>query len=223
MRVDGGRHCGDGHAPTANGVSLAALARSLERADPGAIAHGRAVAALAVEMGRQLELDEITLAAIEVGATLHDVGKLLLSPTLLCKGGPLTETEWELMRTHPSEGERLLAHVIGSDDALAIVRSHHERWDGEGYPSGLMGAEIPLSARIVAPADAFHAMTHDRPYRPAMSHSAALLELIRNAGSQFDAECIETLLRIAQGLDSNGSTRTAESRRRNGSRTATVE
>jgi HD-GYP domain-containing protein (c-di-GMP phosphodiesterase class II) len=204
-------------------VSLAALAQSLERADPGAIAHGRSVAALAVEMGRQLDLDDVTLAAIEVGATLHDVGKLLLSPTLLCKGGPLTEAEWKLMRTHPREGERLLAQVIGSEDALAIVRSHHERWDGAGYPSRLAGDEIPLGARIVAPADAFHAMTHDRPYRPAMSRSAALLELIRNAGSQFDAECIETLLLVAQGPGSAEPTRTDERRRRIGSRTATAE
>jgi HD-GYP domain-containing protein (c-di-GMP phosphodiesterase class II) len=204
-------------------VSLAALAQSLERADPGAIAHGRSVAALAVEMGRQLDLDDVTLAALEVGATLHDVGKLLLSPTLLGKGGPLTESEWELMRMHPAEGERLLAHVIGSEDALAIVRSHHERWDGAGYPSRLVGDEIPLCARIVAPADAFHAMTHDRPYRPAMSRSAALLELIRNAGSQFDAECIETLLRVAQRPGSDEATRTVEPRRRNGSRTVTAD
>jgi putative two-component system response regulator len=216
--VGGATNGGNGRAAESNGASLATLAQQLESVDPGAIAHGRAVAALAVEMGRQLELDAAALAAIEVGATLHDVGKLVLSPTVLRKAGPLTEAEWQVMRTHPSEGERLLAPMIHSGDALAVVRSHHERWDGDGYPSGLAGEEIPLPARIVAAADAFYAMTHDRPYRRAVSRSAALIELIRNAGSQFDAACVETLLRIAR-WNSNGSTRKAESPRRSATRT----
>ncbi len=216
--MGGATHGGNGRAAESNGASLATLAQRLESVDPGAIAHGRGVAALAVEMGRQLELDAAALAAIEVGATLHDVGKLVLSPSLLGKPGPLTESEWEVMRTHPAEGERLLTRMINSPSALAVVRSHHERWDGDGYPSGLAGEEIPLPARIVAAADAFYAMTHNRPYRRAISRSAALIELIRNAGSQFDAACVETLLKIAR-WSSNGSTRRDESRRRSATRT----
>jgi HD-GYP domain-containing protein (c-di-GMP phosphodiesterase class II) len=189
---------GGNGAPESNGASLTILVQRLERADPGAIAHGRAVAALAVEIGKRLDLDAALLAAIEVGATLHDVGKLVLSPALLTKGGPLTELEWKLIRTHPSEGERLLAPLIKSVDALAVVRCHHERWDGEGYPHRLAGEEIPLPARIVASADAFFAMTQNRPYRKVMTPAAATVELIRNAGSQFDATCVEMLLRVAR-------------------------
>jgi HD-GYP domain-containing protein (c-di-GMP phosphodiesterase class II) len=112
---------------------------------------------------------------------------------VLTKPGPLNELEWAAMRRHAALGERLLAHILDQADVLAIVRSHHERWDGGGYPDGKRGDEIPLAARIVAVADAFQAMIEARPYRSPRTRVAALEEITSESGRQFDPSCVEAL------------------------------
>jgi HD-GYP domain-containing protein (c-di-GMP phosphodiesterase class II) len=132
---------------------------------------------------------------LEFGALLHDVGKIAVPKEILHKDGPLSEDEWTVMRQHTVEGQRMLETVGGVLGAVGrIVRSSHERWDGKGYPDGLAGEAIPVEARICAASDAFSAMTTDRPYRAAMSLEAAIAELERNAGTQFDPRVVEALV-----------------------------
>ncbi|MDQ3608753.1 MAG: HD domain-containing protein [Actinomycetota bacterium] len=134
---------------------------------------------------------------VELSALLHDVGKVAVPREVLDKPGPLDEREWALMHRHSIEGQRM---VEGSDASLAtighVVRSCHERWDGGGYPDGLAGVAIPLAARIVAVADAYSAMTSDRPYRRALPEGRARRELRANAGSQFDSAVVDAALAV---------------------------
>jgi HD-GYP domain-containing protein (c-di-GMP phosphodiesterase class II) len=116
-------------------------------------------------------------------------------PTILAKPGPLTESEWEFVRRHPVIGERILAAAPALAGAARIVRSTHERYDGGGYPDRLAGDEIPLEARIISVCDAFHAMTSERPHRPARAHTQALDELRAGAGAQFDPSVVEAFVR----------------------------
>ena len=138
-------------------------------------------------MGDHLELGEREMREVELGAMLHDVGKVSIPGEVIRKPGSLTEEEWALMRGHTIEGEKMLGQFGGLlGEVGSVVRSHHERFDGAGYPDGLRGEDIPIAARIISVCDAFHAMTSDRPYRDAMSVPAALDELRRESGAQFD-------------------------------------
>ena len=127
---------------------------------------------------------------------MHDVGKIGISDTILGKTGALSDEEWELMRKHPVIGERMLTGVDFLKPALPVVRHHHERWDGQGYPDKLSGEEIPLAARIVMVCDAYDAMTSDRPYRKALSVSEACRELFQKSGTQFDPRCAAMLVEV---------------------------
>jgi HD-GYP domain-containing protein (c-di-GMP phosphodiesterase class II) len=159
--------------------------------------HALHVAELSVRIGAALGLRRPELEALELAAKLHDVGKLTIPPSILAKPGPLDDEEWAAMRRHPVEGARLVAPYVPSPVVHAIIRSHHERWDGAGYPDGLRADQIPLGARIVAVVDAFCAMIEPRPYRPTLDESAARSELIAQAGRQFDPLCVEQAHRIA--------------------------
>jgi HD-GYP domain-containing protein (c-di-GMP phosphodiesterase class II) len=157
-------------------------------------AHSRSVVELAVRVGDELGLDDDSRQELEFAALLHDVGKLAIPKEIINKPGALTRDEYELVKTHTVEGQVLLDHVGGLLGRVgSIVRSCHERWDGGGYPDGLEGERIPLAARIVFCCDAYNAMTTDRPYRAAMPHAAALEELWRNAGTQFDPRVVAAL------------------------------
>jgi HD-GYP domain-containing protein (c-di-GMP phosphodiesterase class II) len=125
---------------------------------------------------------------------LHDIGKVAVSDEILGKPGPLTESEYAEIKRHPLIGADLVARVEGLDPIVPWIRHSHEHYDGTGYPSGLSGEDIPLAARILLVADAFDAMTSDRPYRDALSREEALRELEEHAGSQFDPRCVELLL-----------------------------
>jgi putative nucleotidyltransferase with HDIG domain len=148
---------------------------------------------VAVAMATELKLPAAERRCVELGALLHDVGKLSIPDRVLTKPGPLNELEWEANRRHATLGERLLARIVQQPEVLAVVRSHHERWDGRGYPDGKRGEEIPLAARIVAVADAFQAMIEPRPYREPRTRASALEEITSESELQFDPACVEAL------------------------------
>jgi HD-GYP domain-containing protein (c-di-GMP phosphodiesterase class II) len=156
--------------------------------------HSRDVVNLAIEVGRRMRLDEETLRDLEFSALLHDIGKIAVPKEIINKPGRLTASEWEVMKRHTIDGQRMLENVGGVLARVgAIVRASHEDYDGTGYPDGLAGEEIPIEARICSACDAFSAMTTDRPYRPAMPAAEALAELRRCSGTQFDPVVIATL------------------------------
>jgi HD-GYP domain-containing protein (c-di-GMP phosphodiesterase class II) len=159
--------------------------------------HSRSVIELARGVGVKLEFDEVMLRDLEFAALLHDIGKVTVPNEIINKPGPLTDEEWAIMRTHTMEGERMLKQVGGVlGEAGSIVRSHHEHFDGKGYPDGLIGEEIPIAARVISCCDAFNAMTTDRAYRKAMPLADAIAELTGNSGTQFDPAVVEAVLEI---------------------------
>ena len=173
------------------------LADVIEHDDNYTGSHSRGVVSLSLEVGEKMGLDPAQLRNVEFAALLHDVGKLAISKDIINKKGPLSESEWALMKVHTITGEEMLGKVGGLFASVAkIVRSSHERWDGKGYPDRLKGVAIPVEARIVACCDAFNAMTTDRSYRSAMSLDAALEEVRSNAGTQFDPGVALTLIDI---------------------------
>ena len=146
-----------------------------------------------------MELDPDAAGAVEFAALLHDVGKIAVPKEIVNKPGKLDEHEWEIIKTHTVEGQKMLEQVGGfMGEVGEIVRSHHERWDGGGYPDGLRGEQIPLEARIVSCCDTFNAMTTTRAYRRAMSVEVALDELRANAGSQLDPAVVEVLVALVE-------------------------
>jgi HD-GYP domain-containing protein (c-di-GMP phosphodiesterase class II) len=165
---------------------LETLTRALDARDPDASAHANRVAILAEALARRLGWRDASLEPLRLGGALHDLGKLTIPQRLLLKRSALTPTELAHVREHPSAGTRLLAPIAPARPLLPYVLFHHERWDGGGYPTGRSGAGIPLGARVLAVVDAFDAMTSDRPYRCALSVEAAIDEIDRCAGGQFD-------------------------------------
>jgi putative nucleotidyltransferase with HDIG domain len=164
------------------------LLEALALHDRCTAAHCRRVADLALDLANQLRLPSTEVLLIGCGALLHDLGKLGVPPSVLNKPGPLTSGEWQVIRRHPEWGARLLKAWPQFDDVAAIVRAHHERWDGTGYPYGLRAEAIPLGARIVSLVDAFIAMTEPRSYTRLRTPAEALIELEHNAGTQFDPD-----------------------------------
>jgi HD-GYP domain-containing protein (c-di-GMP phosphodiesterase class II) len=157
--------------------------------------HAIAVAACADQLAGQLALTIEVRRTVVEGALLHDVGKLLVDDSILEKPGPLTEAERQQINLHPLEGERIVRWSV--DPGVAdVVRTHHERWDGHGYPHGLAADEIPMAARVVAVADAYLAMLEERPYREPRTQSAALRELQDGSGTQFDPSCVAALVKL---------------------------
>jgi HD-GYP domain-containing protein (c-di-GMP phosphodiesterase class II) len=134
------------------------------------------------------------LATLRQGALLHDIGKIGIRESILLKSDRLTAEEFNEVKLHPVIGEQLCAPLRCAEDVLPVIRHHQERWDGQGYPDGLRGAQIPLLARIMAIADGFHAMTSDRPYRPAMSRAEAAAALRAGAGSHWDPDLVAAFL-----------------------------
>jgi putative two-component system response regulator len=174
-------------------LQLAGLVDRLELKEGYAEEHTTAVSRLAMAIATELRLPAAQCRDVELGALLHDVGKLSIPDRVLTKPGPLNELEWTAMQRHASLGERLVARIVQQPAVLAVVRSHHERWDGSGYPDGKQGEEIPLAARIVAVADAFQAMIEPRPYREPRTRASALAEIASESGRQFDPSCVEAL------------------------------
>ena len=157
----------------------------------------------AMALTRRAAPEYATRAEVGYGFLLHDIGKIGIPDQVLNKPGPLTEEEWALMRMHPVIGENLVKPLKFLGDAVGVIRSHHERWDGKGYPEGLGGEDIYLPARIFMLADTFDAMTTDRPYRRALPIDVALEEIERHAGTQFDPELARIWVEYVDGFDTS--------------------
>ena len=171
--------------------TVTALASALESKDTGTGEHSQRVHRYAAELARVVAPEVAEDESVEYGFMLHDLGKIAIPDSILQKPGPLAEAERRLMETHTIVGEHLLRGVTFlKGDGLSVVRSHHERWDGDGYPDRLPGEDIPMAARVFAVADALDAMTSDRPYRPAMAWEAAGREIVAQAGTQFDPSVV---------------------------------
>jgi putative two-component system response regulator len=181
-------------------ASIQSLAEVLELKDPYTRGHSVRVSDYSAVIARELGIDGEMLRQIELGGHVHDIGKIGVREEVLNKPGKLTDAEYEHIMTHPVVGWRILAPLLADTPvALNIVRSHHERFDGRGVPDRLAGAAIPLEARIAAAADAFDAMTSDRPYRPdGLTVIDALADIVRCAGTQFDPEVVAALVRAVE-------------------------
>jgi len=185
-------------------AKLELLVSALRLRDRETYAHSRRTARLSLLLGRELRLTASEMTTLFLGALLHDVGKIGVPDSVLHKPDPLTDEEWATMRRHPDDGMALLASFDFLDGAALAVVQHHEKWDGTGYPKGLRAERIDPAARALAVADAFDVMTHARDYHPARARSAALAELERCAGTQFDPHVVKVFCRLARRLPSRG-------------------
>lgn len=176
------------------------LTAALDGRVPGYFGHSRRVARLAASTAKQLGLPGERVTRVRRAGILHDVGKSEIPVEILGKPGPLSTEEFEVVKRHAAAGARMVARSSGDEELAEMVRHHHERYDGSGYPDRLHGDEIPIGARIVAAVDTFDAVTSPRPYRPAMSHREALALLEREAGSQFDPKVISAFRARYSGL-----------------------
>ncbi|HLL99576.1 MAG TPA: HD domain-containing phosphohydrolase [Pyrinomonadaceae bacterium] len=177
-------------------VTLKALVQALETRDVETHGHSERVVTFSLRLGYELGLDKNALRNLELGALLHDIGKIGVPDAVLRKPSKLTDEEWHKMRLHPIYGQRILRSIPFLEGAARVVAQHHERWDGTGYPLKLRGEEIDLAARIFAVADAFDAMISHRVYRRGRSFKDALRELERCAGTQFDPQIVEAFKNV---------------------------
>jgi HD-GYP domain-containing protein (c-di-GMP phosphodiesterase class II) len=177
---------------------VAALVAALAAKDPITSSHTERCSWYAARLADELTLDESEATVVRLAALLHDIGKLAVPDEVLFKRGPLDAEEWEQMRRHPVAALSVLSQIQSVSDAIPAILHHHEHYDGSGYPDGLAGEQIPMASRILLVTDAFDAMTTDRPYRKAMPVEAAVEELKRNRGSQFDPEIVDAFLKILE-------------------------
>jgi putative two-component system response regulator len=186
----------------------AALGNAIEARDSGMEGHCERLSALAIRIGERVGLSREELEQIRLGAVLHDIGKIGIPDSVLLKAGPLAPDELAFMRTHTVIGDRLLAPLELLAGVRPIVRHHHERWDGAGYPDGLAGEAIPLAARVVALADSIEAMSARRIYRGRLGREAILVELAEGRGAQWDPDLVDVALELigsgALSFDENG-------------------
>src|SRR4051812_8814314 len=178
------------------GVTVEALATAIEAKDHTTGGHIERVRRLGLLLAAEIVPREVRDPQMAYGFLLHDIGKLAVPDAILRAPGRLTEEQWAQIRRHPEEGVRMLGNIPFLGRALDVVAHHHERWDGGGYPNGLVGREIPLWARIFSVVDALDAITAERPYRPGRSYSDAVEEIRRHAGTQFDPDVVEALERL---------------------------
>jgi diguanylate cyclase (GGDEF)-like protein len=176
--------------------TVEALANALEANDEYTSSHTRWITDMALRVGEALGFESVDLKRLELGALFHDIGKIGIPTSILLKPGPLSPDERKVIEMHPELGERILEPIDRLAEVRTIVRSCHERWDGDGYPDGKAGEEIPLEARIILVCDAFHAMTTDRPYRRRLKVDEACRRLREGAGTQFDPAVVDVFLRL---------------------------
>lgn len=179
-------------------ATMRTLAQVIEAKDRTTRGHLDRTLAYGLALAREIDPDLAERPELGYGFFLHDIGKVGIPESILCKRGPLSGEEWDVMRTHPMIGARIVEPITFLGDAVDVIRHHHERFDGFGYPERLRGDAIPLAARIFAVADALDAMTSERPYRPALSLERALREVEAGAGRQFDPEVVRVCLELAR-------------------------
>lgn len=163
-------------------------------------AHSRRLEAICFALGYKMDLPPRHMRALEKLSLLHDIGKSQVSPDIINKKGPLSDLEWDTMKKHPIYGFNIVSQIPKLITVAPLILAHHEHWDGSGYPNGLKGDEIPLESRILAIADAYDAMTHNRSYRKAMSIEDAKNEILRGSGTQFDPQLVENFMQIPEGI-----------------------
>ena len=180
-------------AQAAEEDALKRLAATAEYRDDNTWEHTQRVAVMAARLGRRLGLDDVTVELIRRAAPLHDLGKIAVPDSILLKPEKLTDEEYEVIKTHAAVGASILEGSASPlfQTAEQVARAHHERWDGSGYPGGLAGEDIPIAGRLVAVADVFDILVHERPYKEEWSVDDAAEEIRRNAGSQFDPDVVE--------------------------------
>jgi len=185
--------------------AIKSLSSALEAKDDYTRGHSERVSRMAAAIARALVLSREEVGRIRLAGRLHDIGKIGVRETVLAKPGPLTEAEYRHVQLHPVIGERILAPTVIDVETVRMVRHHHEHYDGGGYPDGLRASEVPLGARVLAVADAFDALTSDRPYRPRLAVQAALEVLRGGAGTQWQPTLVEALAQRVQAAAPNGS------------------
>ncbi len=176
------------------------IASALDAKDPYTHGHSLRVTMYSLILAKNLNLDDTTLEEIETAGLLHDIGKIGIPQSILCKPGKLTDEEYEVMKSHPAQAEKMLMGIKKLTVVSNWLRCHHERWDGKGYPNGLKGEEIPISGRIIALADTYDAMTSTRSYRQALSHETAMAEIKRCAGTQFDPVLADLFIKCSDEI-----------------------
>ena len=184
------------HEPRRTRECLGLLLKVLNEHDPGVLEDLNRMGHLAADTARAIGLDEREIERVELAARLHDVGKLAIPDAILSKPSSLDANEWEVMRTHPEVGARVVASAPSLAHTADLIRSHHERHDGTGYPDGLEGEEIPISAAVIAVCAAFVAMMRHRPYSDAITVEEAVAELGRCAGTQFHPGVVAAFSRM---------------------------
>jgi HD-GYP domain-containing protein (c-di-GMP phosphodiesterase class II) len=178
-----------------------ALAETIEKRDPYTGGHTKRVMEYSIAIGRYMELDSEAIENLKLSAILHDIGKIGVRDSVLLKQDKLDDEEFKTMNRHTSYGAEILHHVKQLREVIPGVWGHHEKIDGTGYPQGLKGDEIPLTARIIAVADTFDAMTTDRPYRKGLTNETAFEELKRCSGTQFDGEVVEAFVQAWEEIN----------------------
>ena len=176
--------------------TLIALTRSVDAKSRWTAGHSERVARISLTLAGRLNLKEEDMSIIRIGSLLHDIGKLGIPESILDKPGKLTDEEYDLIKSHPAKGDTIIKDIPGMEKIRLAVRHHHERWDGRGYPDGLKGDQIPLSARILTLADIYDALTEDRPYRTAFTREEATQFLLDNRGSIFDPELLDAFVEL---------------------------
>jgi HD-GYP domain-containing protein (c-di-GMP phosphodiesterase class II) len=191
--------CGTSEDREALMEGLAALCRASETREVHAAGLSEAVSRHVEAVGRELGMPQDELEDATYAARVHDVGKLIIPEKILCKPGPLTDDEYYLVKMHPVVGAEIVACIPASERLQEIVKHHHERFDGTGYPDGLKGEEIPLAARLLSVVDSYHMMTSERPFAPMISDAEAATELERCSGTQFDGMLVRLFLAQLRG------------------------
>lgn len=181
--------------------TIKSISFALDAKDPYTHGHSLRVTLYSLILANELNLDDELLEEIETAGLLHDIGKIGIPQSILCKPGKLTDEEFEIMKSHPVQGEKMVTNIKKLKIIANWLRTHHERWDGCGYPSGLAGEEIPISARIIALADTYDAMTSSRPYRNALGHDVAIAEIKKCSGSQFDPHLAEMFVNLSDKIE----------------------
>jgi HD-GYP domain-containing protein (c-di-GMP phosphodiesterase class II) len=180
-------------------ATMKSLAQVIEAKDETTRGHLDRTQAYGIALSRRIDPALVERPTLGYGFFLHDIGKVGIPESILRKAGPLDDAEWDVMRTHPILGAQIVTPIPFLRDAVRLIRHHHERFDGNGYPDGLRGEEIPLEARIFSVADSFDAMTSDRPYRASMQIDRALDEIRAGAGTQFDPDVVRAFVEMIEG------------------------